>query len=892
MKKTFITLILFLSICTLYAQSKGETMLLQAESDFKELCLNFYSHSIKQIQSDYEQALAQLLDEGNNILAGKAFCRLGELEMSNPNLSKKQFSSALELTKGSGSVVELESMMAIEMWNSITGDPISAWNKIKELEPQESSVDKLEDYISILQLMALTAGRAKDITEVHRLLEKITTIDCGNNYLAIYKQLDATTDYSDFLLQYRLYEQSMQKISDAFDKVLFLIDNEMIPLNWGRVLYSTGISFGHCDDPDSGADYLRQSIDFYKLVFGDDYIELLHARKQLANLLIGLDQYEEAYSELDSTIIQAKMLFGDTNHELMTANTYYSYGYLMALRFAEAREKALESVRIANAIHSTEIEPHLMLTLSDWFLNDYISTNKDSRKLLDLCIENAHRELISLPEKDRELYWVSNGAQILQVIVNSSIKVSNDNGLLYDAALFSKGILLNASHQLDIVINNDTTGQLKKIRDNYRSLNMEADYLSQGDKSSQDESERLRQQARNAEFELLSASKNIDRFINSSECSWKDVESVLKDDEAAVEFLRYEDFDKQIKYVVSILRHHGEPINIPLTGVDDKYILSQAKGKAYSSTDFFSRILNPILPYLEGCKTVWFSPSGALSSIALENVKASRNQYASDLFSFRRLSSTKNLVYPHDSEQWKSAALYGGIDYNLSNEEIEYYVETATMRGTESLHDWKYLNGSLEEVNKISKMLEGIKIDLVTAGEGVKERFLALSGMKTNLIHIATHGFYHEDINELVGNESINIEDEAMRTCGLVFAGANNKDTDKKGNAQGLLSAAEIAEMDLAECSLVVLSACGTGLSIINYDESYGLMRAFKKAGCGSLLLTLWDIDDNVTGFFMQEFYKAKLSCNDNISALESAKKAVRSNYHDPKYWAGFILID
>lgn len=891
MGKTFIAFILLASTLSVYAQSQGELMLKQAESDLKEMNLDFTTHEIKKIQSDYEHAVTQLLIENNMNLVGKAYCRLGELEMNNPEQSKKYFSEAYEIAKGTGSDLELEAMIAVEMWNGIMGDPIQAWNRVKKNEPQQDSFDSLEDYISILELMALTAGRAEDMTEVHRLFETIISIDCGDNYQAISKQVNAITDYSDLLLQYRLYEQSLSMISLALDKVLFLMNEGMLPLIWGHVLYSAGLSFIYCDEHETAIDYLKEAIAYYKLVFGDDYIELMHARKQLANVLITSDIFDEAFLELDSAIVQAYSLFGDTNHELMTANSYYSYGYIMSLQFEKARERALESVRIAKVINSTELEPYLMLTISDWFLKDYLSTLKDARELLERCILNTRHNLISLPEKDRELFWVSHGAQTLQIIANASIKAPQDDGLLYDAALFYKGVLLNASQQIDYIISGDQTGTLSQLRDRYRTLSFKADYLAQGDEESQKESEIIRKEAHNAEFEFLSASKDLRILVDVSECTWKDVENVLKDNEAAIEFLRYEDFDKQTKYVASILKHGYAPINIPLVGVNDKYIIQQAKEKAYSSTDFYSKVLAPLLPYLTGCNTVWFSPSGALSSIAIENIKVPKNQYASDLFSFRRLSSTRNLAYPKNDSQWKTAALFGGIDYNLSNEDVEYYAEVATHRGFECKHDWGYLKGSLDEVNNIYRLLHDVQTDLVVAGEGVKERFQALSGKKTNLIHIATHGFYLEDINELVGNEAANIEDQAMNTCGLVFAGANNNETSNS-QSRGLLSAAEIANMDLSECNLVVLSACGTGLNIINYDESYGLMRAFKKAGCNSLLLTLWDIDDAVTSLFMQEFYKAKLSGQTNVSSMDIARKIVRSQYRAPKYWAGFILID
>lgn len=127
-------------------------------------------------------------------------------------------------------------------------------------------------------------------------------------------------------------------------------------------------------------------------------------------------------------------------------------------------------------------------------------------------------------------------------------------------------------------------------------------------------------------------------------------------------------------------------------------------------------------------------------------------------------------------------------------------------------------------------------------------------------------------------------------------------------NAQdGILTAREIAGMDLRGMDMVVLSACQTGLGEISGDGVFGLQRGFKKAGANTLLMSLWKVDDKATQLLMTKFYDELLSGSGKHDALLSAQRFVREYaetrgtgtsavtiqpYAHPRYWAAFILLD
>ena len=72
----------------------------------------------------------------------------------------------------------------------------------------------------------------------------------------------------------------------------------------------------------------------------------------------------------------------------------------------------------------------------------------------------------------------------------------------------------------------------------------------------------------------------------------------------------------------------------------------------------------------------------------------------------------------------------------------------------------------------------------------------------------------------------------------------------------GILLAEEIPTIDLRGTDLLVLSACDTGLGEVNSEGVSGLQRGFKQAGVKTIVMSLWQVNDNATSLFMSQFYK------------------------------------
>ena len=74
-------------------------------------------------------------------------------------------------------------------------------------------------------------------------------------------------------------------------------------------------------------------------------------------------------------------------------------------------------------------------------------------------------------------------------------------------------------------------------------------------------------------------------------------------------------------------------------------------------------------------------------------------------------------------------------------------------------------------------------------------------------------------------------------------------------------------------------------------DDLLGLMRGFLYAGSQSLLLSLWNVNDESTAALMVNFYEEWQQGATKAAALRKAMLQVRSNHANPFYWAPFLLV-
>src|SRR4029079_4260301 len=140
------------------------------------------------------------------------------------------------------------------------------------------------------------------------------------------------------------------------------------------------------------------------------------------------------------------------------------------------------------------------------------------------------------------------------------------------------------------------------------------------------------------------------------------------------------------------------------------------------------------------------------------------------------------------------------------------------------------------------------------------------------VLHLATHGFFlngpclggldrTRSVSGLVGaskplerNEvrRTGAEGRPLRLSGLALAGANRRTSVDTADDDGILTAEEVAALDLREVEWAVLSACDTGLGQVQNGEGVlGLRRSFEVAGVHTVIMSLWPVEDQAARQWM-----------------------------------------
>jgi CHAT domain-containing protein len=174
------------------------------------------------------------------------------------------------------------------------------------------------------------------------------------------------------------------------------------------------------------------------------------------------------------------------------------------------------------------------------------------------------------------------------------------------------------------------------------------------------------------------------------------------------------------------------------------------------------------------------------------------------------------------------------------------------------------------------------------------------------VLHIATHGYFWNEISTRTGKRGrseagdasplaglVAELDEPLLRSGLALAGANRclaVSRPESGPDDGLLTAAEILDIDLSATELVVLSTCDSGLGDVQDGEGVlGLRRSFQIAGARTVITNLWKMPDDVGHVLMRSFYEALVRGVPRAEALRSAQRKVRSEDDRLVSWAGFV---
>lgn len=498
-----------------------------------------------------------------------------------------------------------------------------------------------------------------------------------------------------------------------------------------------------------------------------------------------------------------------------------------------------------------------------------------------------------MTDGEKAIFWNKE-----EPILRNIYSVDSCSDVKYNATLLTKGLLLNSSNRVKRAILE--SGDSALVAD-WRHLQMLRSSYNYS-KYSADEIANMQMLADSLEHSIVRRSNEYQQEISTWDITWQDVQNQLKSDECAIEFIHYPINNNGIKdnqYTALLLTKNEAPREIELFKESEfpigDTILYRSEVKLYQY------IWEPLVPYLSN-GNIYISVDGLLHHINIEAMPLENGKLLSEIYNVIRVSSTRELVQS-GNVSWVHTTLYGGIKYDLTKQEIQSNAITDTKykenvsRGyifrtnkEEKIMQFNMLKYSLQEVQQIDAVIKDYEYttSLYTNDNASEETFKSLSGKRNSILHIATHGIFDRKSDDYI---------DPMRRSSLLLAGANNSFRNRgKNNTQegqdGILTASEISALDLRGTELVVLSACNTAKGDITPDGVFGLQRAFKHAGAQTIIMTLWNINDESTAVFMENLYKALLQGKTKREAFNSTMKLQKERYPDPLHWAGFIMLD
>ena len=671
------------------------------------------------------------------------------------------------------------------------------------------------------------------------------------------------------------YEKATEYLLQSYNKFKTL--NHSLSQNIFFVLIPLSNCYSEIHRMEASIKYAREAYEMAdKYDMGED--EEMLALTNYANILLSYGKEKEAVDLLNSALHK-------TTDNRIKANIYNSMSYIYAQQGKS--DKAIVFSQLAASLSNDPLYFHnLAVHYSD--AKDYIKAGNAMIKSWELAVDDMKTGLLQNREDEYGHIWDRYKTYIKSPV--TLLWQTDDAEILkyaYNSLLMTKSIQLATSLRFRNIINNSNDVKLKELYDKWiNSTEEQRDYVD-------------------IELELLLKVNKLDSDFDIFNIRWDDVRNKLKKDEIAVEFAHITRTDtKEKAYLALILTPASDAPECVMISIDnaiEKMYRDNDINTLYNSSQvgdvIWSEIIDVAQKSCPDIKTIYFVPDGVLHSMSIEYM-ISRGNRMSDKYNMRRLSSSRDIVKGGNHKaSSKSAVLFGGIDYNTTVEDMEYYSYTLTQERSADQF-WNYLPGTQEEIDQIVKILgsNSYTTELHSGASCIEEQFKIYSKNSPEIIHIATHGFYKPDESAENENEAIS-EGISLKKCGLAFAGANQSvlgshnipdDVD-----DGILSASEISKLDLGNTSLVVMSACQTGLGDINDDGVFGLQRAFKKAGVNSILMSMWNVDDRVTQSFMTEFYKGLATGLAKHQALAQAQQYVIQTYgNNPRYWAPFVLLD
>lgn len=366
------------------------------------------------------------------------------------------------------------------------------------------------------------------------------------------------------------------------------------------------------------------------------------------------------------------------------------------------------------------------------------------------------------------------------------------------------------------------------------------------------------------------------------------------------------------RYAAYVLHPRGAPRWIdlgPAKAIDERVRRARQMlglgglGYAKLARQLDELVMRPIRALLGNTRDLYVSPDGELNLLPLAALVDEHDRFLLSRLRITYLSSGRDLLrQQHRAEPRQGPLVLAAPSYGTSADVSGQPMAPPGARaGTGAGLRFSPLPHTAREGRALARLMTDATV--LTAAEASEAVLKQARGPR--LLHIATHGFFFDGRSAPAGPHgrrglellpssgrpapTLQARGPLLRS-GLALAGANH---GAQGGEDGILTALEMAQLDLNGTQLVVLSACETALGQVEQGEGvYGMRRALVLAGAQTQMMSLWKVDDAMTSQLMVGYYRRLLKGDGRSNALREAQLEMlaRPDSAHPIHWAAFIV--
>lgn len=547
-----------------------------------------------------------------------------------------------------------------------------------------------------------------------------------------------------------------------------------------------------------------------------------------------------------------------------------------------------------------------------WMNGEIAPAMETYHKVMENYLYQIDTYFPPMSEVEKSRFWGKINPKFVRF--NSFAVAASENhpeilGDMYNYHIATKALLLNSTSKVrrQILQSNN-----KQLIDQYNEWIDLKEYLSRLYTLSKEELredkinlDSLETEANSLERELSRQSELFAQGYGSKRATYKDVATSLKEGEAALEFIRFRKFnylsaDTSIYYAALLVDKKAELPKLVLfkegQAMETVHAASykRAMERAFEKNNFYEIYWRELSSATEPYRKLYVSADGIYTQINLNTLQNEAGKF---------LIENKEIVYVPNTRviselklvsmpKVKNAVMVGDPNYALNLD----WNKIVDMPLPE-------LPGTRVEVERIKRILAGSGWNAKSyLGDDAVEE--VIKDIKSpSVLHIATHGFFLENAGDpgeekVFGIEPLKAAANPLLRSGLMLAGADNT-IQQLGTGRGqddndgILNAYEAMLLNLDNTDLVILSACETGLGeVVNGEGVYGLQRAFQIAGASAVVISLWQVSDEITQRLMENFYRNWIRTGNKTGAFQQAKMEIKKSFPAPFYWGAFVMIN